>query len=198
MTNNQTGRPFVPGITEALIQAAERIMVTDGFSGLSIDGLVTEVGTTRPTFYRRYPSIAHLAFEVIAARFGTGMPVDTGSLYGDLLKLQREDIAMFASPLVRNNLPGLLESVRTDPRVRDRYRDDFVGPRRANVARVIAAAVERGELADRNVDVDMVCDLLVGPILARTLLPVAVSADDRLARQTAQFVVGYLQSTVVE
>jgi hypothetical protein len=126
------------------------------------------------------------------------MQVDTGSLYGDLLKLQREDIAMFASPLVRNNLPGLLESVRTDPRVRDRYRDDFVGPRRANVARVIAAAVERGELADRSVDVDMVCDLLVGPILARTLLPVAVSADDRLARQTAHFVVGYLQSTVVE
>ncbi len=198
MTNNQTGRPFVPGITEALIQAAERIMVTEGFSGLSIDGLVTEVGTTRPTFYRRYPSIAHLAFEVIEARFGTGMQVDTGSLYGDLLKLQREDIAMFASPLVRNNLPGLLESVRTDPRVRDRYRDDFVGPRRANVARVIAAAVERGELADRSVDVDMVCDLLVGPILARTLLPLAVSADDRLARQTAQFVVGYLQSTVVE
>ncbi|MFC6355945.1 TetR-like C-terminal domain-containing protein [Luethyella okanaganae] len=196
MTNNQVGRPLVPGIKEALIQAAERIMATEGFSGLTVDGLVMEVGTTRPTFYRRYSNVAHLAFEVIEARFGTGTPVNTGSLYGDLLKLQREDIAMFASPLLRNNLPGLLESVRTDLTVRERYRDEFIGPRRANVAKVIAAAVERGELADRRVDIDIACDLLVGPILARTLLPLAVAVDDRLARQTAQVVLDYLRSAV--
>ena len=35
---------------------------------------------------------------------------------------------MFADPLLRNNLPGLLESVRTDASVRELYLNDFIKP----------------------------------------------------------------------
>ncbi|MDR6866994.1 AcrR family transcriptional regulator [Microbacterium resistens] len=183
MQSNQIGRPYVPGITEALLHAAERIMVSEGFSALTVDRLVTEIGSTRPTFYRRFPNIAHLALEVVRKRFGTGTPVDTGSLAEDLLILQREEIAMFASPLLRNNLPGLLDAARTDASVRTLYETEFIGPRRANVARVIAAGVERGEVPEVD-DIDYVCDLLFGPVIVRALLPVGAALDDRLARET--------------
>lgn len=167
-------------------------MVTEGFEGLTVDRLVTEVGTTRPTFYRRFPSTAALAFEVIWRRFGVGSPVDTGSLSEDLLTLQREDIAMFSTPLMQRNLPGLVRLVRSDPEIRSRYRVDFIEPRRANVRDLILSAVGRGEIPDADIDFEYLCDLLLGPLLARTLLPLDGALDDRLARTTVRTVMEHL------
>lgn len=193
MATKTVGRPPIPEITDALVRAAERIMESDGFSKLTVDGLVTEVRTTRPTFYRRYPSIAHVAFDVIRMRFGSATPVDTGTLRGDLLKLQREEVAMFSSQLLRNNLPGLLESMRTDPDVRDLYRDNFIMPRRANVRDIIVAAALRGEIdSTTSHDVELVCDTLLGPILSRAVLPIGQPLDDHLARETVELAVRYL------
>ncbi|PPG52501.1 hypothetical protein C5C24_04665 [Rathayibacter sp. AY2B3] len=186
MPTNKSGRPYTQGVTEALLQAAERVMVNDGYSALTIDALAAEVGTTRPTFYRRFPSIAHLALAVIKSRFGTGAPVDTGSLYDDLLIVQREEIAMLAAPLLRKNLAGLLDATRADEDLSAAYEAEFVRPRRANVARIIDAAGRRNEIGVETVDIEYLCDLLLGPILSRALLPVGAPLDDRLARQTVE------------
>lgn len=160
-------------------------MSTEGFSGLSVDALVTTVGTTRPAFYRRYANVAHLAFDVILGRFGIDAPPQTGSLADDLLQLQRAEVKMFADPLLRKNLPGLLESVRIDESVRALYQEQFVEPRRANVAAAVDRAVARGEMHPSPEQFDFVCDLLLGPILTRALVPTPhVRLDDELARQT--------------
>lgn len=185
METASAGRPPVSGLTEALVEAAEEVMVQQGYSALTIDSLVTSVGTTRPTFYRRFPNIAHLALTVVKNAFGTGTPVDTGSLREDLFTLQLEEVAMFSSPLMRNNLSGLLEAARTDHDLLVLYGAEFIGPRRSNVDRVVAAAVERGEIS-ADVDIDFVCDLLLGPILARALMPSGAALDETLARQTTE------------
>ncbi len=172
-------------------------MLVSGFSKLTVDGLVNEVGTTRPAFYRRYRTIAHLAFEVIWNRFGTEASVNTGSLSGDLLKLQRDEVAMFSDPLLRNNLLGLLESVRTDLEVQSLYLEQFIKPRRANVERVVTAAVARGELSNVPSNLGFVCDLLLGPILARAVLPLPGELDDELAQETASAGLRALESIVL-
>ncbi|MEH3088157.1 MAG: TetR/AcrR family transcriptional regulator [Microbacterium arborescens] len=186
MSASKVGRPHTRGITEALVAAAERVMITRGFSALTVDGLVTEVGTTRPTFYRRFPSVAHIALAVVKLRFGTGSTPRTGSLAADLRAMQREEVAMFAEPLMRNNVVGLLEAARTAPDLLSLYAEEFIGPRRARVADVLDAAAERGELDASDIDVNEVCDLLLGPILARALLPLGAPLDDRLADLTAR------------
>lgn len=184
METAPVGRPPVSRLTESLLDAAERIMTTVGYSGLTVDGLVTAIGTTRPTFYRRFPNIAHLALTVLKNHFGTGTPVNTGSLRDDLLALQTAEIEMFASPLLRKNLGGLLEAARADPPLLSLYSSEFIGPRRENLARVLESAVERGDVRDGEVDVDFVCDLLLGPILARALVPGAGELNELLAHQT--------------
>lgn len=184
MDTASVGRPQISGLTESLLEAAERIMVEDGYSGLNVDALVTAVGTTRPTFYRRFRNVAHVALTVVKNRFGTGTPVNTGSLAEDLLALQREEIEMFASPVLRNNLSGLLEAARADDELLSLYGSEFIGPRRANVARVLEAAMERGEVERSTVDVDFICDLLLGPILSRALMPSGAALDASLAQQT--------------
>lgn len=172
-------------------------MVEQGYSALTVDGLVAAVGTTRPTFYRRFPNIAHVALSVVKNAFGTGTPVDTGSLQEDLYTLQREEVAMFSSPLMRNNLGGLLEAARVDQDLLVLYGTEFIAPRRSNVDRVVGAAVERGEIsAEFDIDIDFVCDLLLGPVLARALMPSGAALDETLARQTTEAALRSLNATV--
>ncbi|GAA2030877.1 TetR/AcrR family transcriptional regulator [Yaniella flava] len=163
-------------------------MADEGFSALKVDGLVTEVGTTRPTFYRRFTSVAHLALEIIKKKFGIGTPVDTGSLYQDLLTLQREEIAMFSDPILGKNFPGLLEAIRNDPCLGSLYETQFIRPRRENIARIMNAADERNEIDADAVDIDFICDLLLGPVLARAFIPVGAPLNDKLAQQTVETV----------
>ncbi|MDQ0708998.1 AcrR family transcriptional regulator [Arthrobacter woluwensis] len=180
------GRPLSSDVSEALRQAAERIMRSSGYSSLTVDGLVAEVGTTRPTFYRRYRNVGHLAFDVIQHRFGVNEIDDTGALSTDLLRLQRQEVAMFADPLLRNNLPGLLETIRIDESIRVLYLTQFIAPRRANVQAVLHRAVVRGELEADQIDLDWICDLLLSPLLTKALLPVGAGLTDELARRTAE------------
>jgi len=194
MESNRSGRPHVAGITEALLEAAERVMVAEGFTGLTVDRLVEDAGTTRPTFYRRFPNVAHIAFEVIRIRFGTGAAVDTGSLFDDLLTLQREEVKMFAAPVFRNSLPGFLEAARSEPAMLDTFLSHFIIPRRANVARVLEAAGRRGEVAVDGIDIDFVCDMLLGPVMARAVLPAGAPLDDRLALSTTEAAIAHLSA----
>ncbi|QTF71689.1 TetR/AcrR family transcriptional regulator [Arthrobacter woluwensis] len=180
------GRPLSSDVSEALRKAAERIMQSSGYSSLTVDGLVAEVGTTRPTFYRRYRNVGHLAFDVIQHRFGVNEIEDTGALISDLLRLQRQEVAMFASPLLRNNLPGLLETIRVDESIRVLYLTQFIAPRRANVQAVLNRAVVRGEVRAEQIDLDWICDLLLSPLLTKALLPVGAGLTDELARRTAE------------
>ncbi|PSS44933.1 hypothetical protein C6401_06780 [Arthrobacter woluwensis] len=180
------GRPLSSDVSEALRKAAERIMQSSGYSSLTVDGLVAEVGTTRPTFYRRYRNVGHLAFDVIQHRFGVNEIEDTGALSSDLLRLQRQEVAMFASPLLRNNLPGLLETIRVDESIRVLYLTQFIAPRRANVQAVLNRAVTRGEVKAEQIDLDWICDLLLSPLLTKALLPVGAGLTDELARRTAE------------
>ncbi|MDQ1124186.1 TetR-like C-terminal domain-containing protein [Microbacterium trichothecenolyticum] len=185
MSERRIGRPFDPEIQRALLTEAERIMVTSGYAQLSVDGLVRAIGSTRPTFYRRYPNVAHLAFDVIASKFGMGDPPTTGSLLDDLEALQRNEVQMLASDLFRKNLPGLLESIRTDETIRELWGESFVIRRRQNLNIVITAARERGEPIRTDWDLDLIADLLVGPILARALLPGTGALDEAFALHTA-------------
>ncbi|PJJ77360.1 TetR family transcriptional regulator [Sediminihabitans luteus] len=192
MSSSPPGRPQDPAITDALLRVGERVMRTDGYSRLTVESLCSEIGTTRPAFYRRFPNVAHLAFAVIASRYGNEPTPDTGSLAGDVLELQRGEVLMFADPLLHKNLPGILESVRTDPDVARLYGEGFMGPRRVRVVRVVDRAVARGEIGPPH-DLPFVCDVLVGPILTRALLPGPGGLDEDLARSTADAALALLR-----
>ena len=171
------------------MQAAERIMADEGYSHLSVDRLVTEIGTTRPTFYRRYSNLAHLVLDVLNNHYTRPTYQTTGSLHGDLLRFQRDEITALSSPLFRHNLAGLMEPLRLDPTVRELFSEYFTVPRRMRLAAILDAAAERGELEGGSVvPVETVRDLLMGPVLARLVLPLESPIDDALARSTVQAV----------
>ncbi|WP_241653394.1 TetR/AcrR family transcriptional regulator [Propioniciclava flava] len=182
---NRAGRPLAPGISSALLAAAEDIMTERGYSELSVDLLTNTVGITRPTFYRRFRNIADLAFAVIQQRFGKGEEVNTGNLMGDLFELQKYELDMMADPLIIKNLPGLILSFKADQQIEDLYQKHFIEPRRDKVSEVVKRAISRGEISDETYDYDYLCDILLGPFLTRILMPVEGTLSIDLAYQTA-------------
>lgn len=199
MAKRQPGRPFSTEITTDLLEAAEIAMERGGYSNLTVDNLVTEAGTTRATFYRRFAGAAHLAFEVIAGKFGDTADVDTGSLLNDLTEIQHAEVKMLSSRLLRNNFAGLLEAMRTDEHVRELYRERFLEPRRENVRRAVERATTRGEVPkDREIDFEFLGDLLVGPVLARVTMPSDSDIDADLAARTAGIAFQYVTGRAPE
>lgn len=69
-----------------LAELAER-----GFDALTVDGVAERAGVHRATVYRRWHDVAGLVTDVIDSVSDIDWePADTGSLYGDLIALNRE------------------------------------------------------------------------------------------------------------
>ena len=178
----KVGRPRAEALDAAILDAAAELIIVDGYQAASIDAIARKAGTTRPAVYRRHGSRGHLVVTAVARRFGLDPATDTGSLRGDLLAVQRAQLAFFADPLVERALPGLLEETARDAELRSQFFDEFVRPRRESTARALERAVGRGEV-ESGFDGEWICDLLTGPLLMRAFLPTG-PIDENLAHQT--------------
>jgi AcrR family transcriptional regulator len=187
----KTGRPRAEALDAAILDAAVNLVTSEGYSAASIEAIARMARTTRPAVYRRHGSRGHLVVAAMARRFGLDPATDTGSLRGDLLAVQLQQLQFFTDPLVRSALRGLLEETSLDAELASQFFDEFVRPRRESTARALQRALERGEI-QAGFDTDWICDLLTGPLLMRALLPTG-PIDERLAGQTVDAVLAALR-----
>lgn len=178
----KTGRPRAEALDNSILSAASELVRGEGYQAASIEAIARRAGTTRPAVYRRHGSRGLVVIAAMARRFGLDPAPDTGSLRGDLLAVQIEQLKFFTDPLVSGALSGLLDEASRDPEVGSRFFADFVAPRRESTARALQRAVDRGEIRS-GFDTDWICDLLTGPLLMRTFLPTG-PINERLAQQT--------------
>lgn len=186
------GRPRNTDLDAAIRVSAETILSERGFHALSIDAVVSDAGTTRPAFYRRFPGITALLLDILLDRYGVALEFDTGTLEGDILAIQRDQVALFTDPLVEKSLAGFLEAVRHDEPLLTTFLVEFLAPRRHATIEIIRRAVARGEIQEPD-DVDWVCDLLTGPLVMRTVLPRVGAVDELLAQQTTDSALSLLR-----
>lgn len=180
----KTGRPRTQALDTAILDAAEELVITEGYHAATIDRIARQAGTTRPAIYRRHSSRGHLIVAAMSRRFGLDPTPHTGSLRGDLLAVQRAQVEFFTDPLVIRALPGLLDEGSQDPPLNAQFFTEFVAPRRESTARALQRAADRGETRP-GFDSEWICDLLTGPLLMRAFLPIA-AIDDHLAMQTVE------------
>jgi AcrR family transcriptional regulator len=131
------GRPLDEGVDRAILDAAWRLLLQDGYARMSIARVADEAGVGRPAIYRRYANKSELVAAVIADKAARVPPVDTGSARDDLVA-QLE----FARKRFGMSLAGtLLMEERKHPELLRQFREGMILPRRDE----IAAALERGK-----------------------------------------------------
>ncbi|MDT5066201.1 MAG: hypothetical protein QOK02_2356 [Mycobacterium sp.] len=189
------GRPRTEVLDTAILDAATELVIADGYVATSVDAIARRAGTTRQAVYRRHPSLPHILIAALSRRFGLDPATDTGSLRGDLLAVQRNQVEFFADHLVMRAIPGLLDAAARDPEVGPQLFGAFVTPRRKSTVRALERAVERGDIPG-GYDADWICDLLTGPLLMRALLPTG-PIDEKLAQLTVDAALDVLNATGV-
>ena len=171
------GRPRSDRAHRAILDAARELLTEEGFSGLRLEHVAARAGVGKATIYRHWGSREELALELLVELAGPHIPVaDTGDTRQELLATVMNPIRALTETPFGPVIRALMSEIATDPRLGDRFRATVVQARRAEVARVMARGIERGDLRP-DADADIATELLVGPVYFRLLFGGELDAD---------------------
>jgi AcrR family transcriptional regulator len=173
------GRPRDARVHQAILDTTLQMLGEIGYGRLTIEGVAAQAGVGKGTIYRHWTSKGALVVEAIS---GPQCPIatgkwtvrlgplpDNGSLRDDLVCFVQRVAFAFTAPLAAETLPGLALDLAQDEDLAEAFRAFVVQPKRERIADVIELARTRGELSGE-VDVKLLCDMLVGPLLYRSFL----------------------------
>jgi AcrR family transcriptional regulator len=162
------GRPRSPEAHAAILRAALELAVEGGLRGLSMEAIAARAGVGKATIYRRWKTKEELFVEAVRAIAVNPDVPDTGSVRGDFEALTSAAVGRMAPEAFRV-LPRLLADAADDPELLEALHAALVRPRRAAIAAILRRGIERGELRE-DIDVDLVSDMFMGPLIARVLV----------------------------
>jgi AcrR family transcriptional regulator len=183
------GRPRSERAHEAILDATLDLLVEEGFSRMSIEGVANRAHVGKATIYRRWPSKADLVAEAVARIKGHELQdVDTGNVRDDLASLWRQ-----ASKGSRDSGSGevtelmvkLMSARARHPELQEAFTRHVIEPRRRIVADVLRRGIERGELR-ADLDIELAMDVLMGLAAYRSMVtaghgaPPTVEATERV------------------
>ena len=138
---------------------------------LCVEGVAARAGVSKATIYRRYPGKAELVIAAaeVLGRSAKGPTPDTGSLRDDLRALGLGYRRLLEDSDAGRAIPAMIVARHRDPELAEAHRGVHRrrgGPR---PPRSSAGGVDRGEIR-ADADVELVVDLVAGPLFYRILI----------------------------
>jgi AcrR family transcriptional regulator len=179
------GRPRSEQADEAIMAAALDLFAESGPAGLCIEQVAVRAGVGKATIYRRWPGKEEMLIDGLP-RLAAVLPVPQGrSVRADLIMLVEAACKEAGDPR-RTRLVALLQGEGVQyPRLRARYLESVVLPRREAFRAVLRRGVATGELRE-NTDIDAAMYLLNGAVVAVMSGISADLADARYARRVVE------------
>jgi AcrR family transcriptional regulator len=185
------GRPRDARCDHAILDATLELAGAVGLGGLTMDAVAARAGVSKATIYRRWSSKEALVLDAWMACYPLEAVPDTGSLTGDLIAHSRQFRDAVSEGVYGRVLPQMLAAARVNEDLAEVFRR-LVADRRARVRVALERAVERGELSS-GVDLELVQDLLIGPLFYRTVVSGEASTDEMIAEVVAIVVAGVVR-----
>ena len=155
---------------QAVLQAADGLLVEKGFAGVTIEGIAAAAGVAKQTIYRWWSSKTDILLDTFLDDAAEELtPTDHGDIARDL----RAHLGRLAGFLTESDggavFRALIGQAQHDPAFATVLRTRYVDEQRRRDALPLERAVERGELpADLNTAAEI--DQLVGPVYHRVLV----------------------------
>lgn len=163
-----------------MLAATRSLLVQRGYAATTIDLIASTASVSRPAVYRRWQSKAQLVHEAVFPDLGPDAPAD--DFTAEITRLCHGAIRMYADPVVREAIPGLLADLRDDHDMRRTISDRLEAAARHDLADRVATAAAEG--VARPVDADTLMDVIAGgawyAVAVRRSTDLA-AAGDRLA-----------------
>jgi AcrR family transcriptional regulator len=167
--------PRIARSRAAVIEATLDLLTEVGYSGLSIDAISRRSGVARTTIYRHWPTLAEIANDAAMSTVAIREVPMTGDARADL----RAHVGMLVDKINSEwgrMLPVLVDAAARNPEILALQRDSTTA-RRAAAMRIVKDGVASGQIRD-DVDIDLIGEMLVGPIFTRHLVTHQPITDD--------------------
>ncbi|MFE3201181.1 TetR/AcrR family transcriptional regulator [Embleya sp. NPDC059237] len=188
------GRPRSEEAERAILHATLRLLAEhQSITGLSVEAVAQEAGVGKATIYRRWPGKEALIIAAIEAAEVTPTVLAGRSLREDLVSVL-ENMRRQAIDKRGDGLMGVVAGeIRNHPELHRRYHEVVVEKRRAILRDLLQRGMDSGELR-ADLPMEVLMDLVTGPILVRKLVRENASLDPELPGQLADALLGGIRA----
>ncbi|WP_327404568.1 TetR/AcrR family transcriptional regulator [Streptomyces sp. NBC_01288] len=164
------GRPRSEAVERAITEGVMKLL-EEGvpLAELSIERIARTAGVGKATIYRRWPGKEELFVDVVREAEPQDPELPGTSLRDDLVammeQLRQRGLMTRSSALLHN----VYAQMKSTPKVWTAYHATVVEPRRRKQVDLLRRAQENGELRT-DLDPELMNDMLVGPMLLRTVM----------------------------
>ncbi|MDR3084449.1 MAG: TetR/AcrR family transcriptional regulator [Streptomyces sp.] len=187
------GRPRSEAAERAIIDGVMKL-IEDGvpLADLSIERIARTAGVGKATIYRRWSSKEDLFIDAVRSAEPEDPELPGTSMRDDLVvlleSLRQRGLANRTSAILHN----AHVQMKSSPKIWAAYHACVVAPRRRLGLDVLRRGQRNGELR-QDVDVELMNDILVGPVLVRSVLRPDAGLEEGLAERIVDTVLEGLQ-----
>ena len=177
------GRPRSEAVERSIIEAVIKLL-EDGvpLAELSIERIARTAGVGKATIYRRWNGKEELFVDVVRTTEPPDAELPGTSMRDDLValleQLRQRGLMTRSSAL----LHSVFAQMKSSPKVWDAYQTIVVAPRRQKQYAILRRGQANGELR-ADIDVELLNDLFVGPMLFRTIMLPGSALPEGLSEQ---------------
>ncbi|WP_229858957.1 TetR/AcrR family transcriptional regulator [Streptomyces poonensis] len=177
------GRPRSEAVERSIIEGVMKLL-EDGvpLAELSIERVARTAGVGKAAIYRRWSGKEELFVDVLRAAEPPDPELPGTSVRDDLVvlleSLRRRGLMSRSSAILHN----VHAQMKSSPRIWAAYHTMVIEPRRRTTFDVLRRGVANGELR-ADVDIELLGDLFVGPMLVRTLMRPDAALDEGLSER---------------
>lgn len=162
-----------------MLETARRLLTERGFDATTVQAVAEASGVHASAIYRRWSSRMEIIEQAVFPGLAPVLVAPTGDLRRDLRRFIRAFTSAFGTPAARAAMPRLLASYQAGDRSVPAERWLAVSARPQFVD-ILRAAPEGA--VDPQLDPDDAFDMLLGAVLARTLVPTVAARDRPIER----------------
>jgi AcrR family transcriptional regulator len=167
---------------QAILAATREILAEVGVRALTVEGVAARSAVAKTTIYRRWRGKDELALAVLIDMVqSVSTTPDLGETRRELITFVGKAVKILDTTLMGRVMQGLVSDLATSPELAAAFRTRVVALRISETRRVLDRGIARGELRP-DLDVELVHELLFGPVYYRLLLSGA-PLDRRLAER---------------
>ena len=164
------GRPRSEAVEHAIVEGVIRLL-EEGvpLADISIERIARTAGVGKATIYRRWSGKEELFVDVVRRAEPADPELPGTSMRDDLValleQLRRRGVLTRSSALLHN----VFAQMKSSPKLWKAYHATVVEPRRRLQVEILRRGQANGELRG-DIDVDVLNDMFVGPMLLRTVM----------------------------
>lgn len=189
------GRPRSEAVEQAIVEGTMKLLEEGVPLGeLSIERIARTAGVGKAAIYRRWKGKEELFVDVLRTVEPDDPELPGTSMRDDLVALlewqRRRGLASRSSAILRT----AHAQMKSSPKIWEAYHSTVIAPRRKLGMEVLRRGQRDGELR-ADLDVELVNDLFMGPMLVRAVLRPDADLTEGLAQRIVDTLLGGLRPT---